>query len=382
VLTFAAILVVPWLIGLAVTPLAIACARRWRWLDHPSGRKRHSQPVPILGGPAVFAAVALGLGLLAPMVEPIREGAWGAGSLLALGGGALAMLLLGLYDDRHDLRPGAKLAVQVAVAVATWAAGFQVAQLPAPLDGVAWASTGGSLLLTVGWIVVVANAFNLIDGMDGLACGISVIASLTVFLLANHAGATVPVIGALALAGALAAFLRFNLPPARIFLGDSGALAIGYTTAVLSLASYQKAPTALAMIVPLLVFGLPILDTAISVLRRGLGHVRGAETGLFNPLAIARAVFRADRGHVHHLLLRWGLSEGHTLGVLYALSAGLAALGWWSRSVAPQTTWVLWLALLGLGFAALRRLERQVTAREAARAEREPGAPAKERLAG
>ena len=109
--------------------------------------------------------------------------------------------------------------------------------------------------------------------MDGLASGVALITALTVFLLANQNGATVPVVAALALSGALAGFLRFNLPPARIFLGDAGALSIGYLTAVLSLASYQKSPAAVALIVPLLVLGLPLLDTILAIIRRGLLHL-------------------------------------------------------------------------------------------------------------
>src|SRR5262249_61455057 len=118
--------------------------------------------------------------------------------------------------------------------------------------------------------VILANAFNLIDVMDGLASGVALATSLTIFLLANQYGATVPVIGTLALSGALAGFLRFNLPPARIFLGDAGALSIGYLIAVLALASYQEAPAAVPLIVHLLVLGLPLLDTIFAIVRRGL----------------------------------------------------------------------------------------------------------------
>ncbi|MGH9889136.1 MAG: MraY family glycosyltransferase, partial [bacterium] len=232
-------------------------------------------------------------------------------------------------------------------------------------------------LVTVLWIVIVANAFNLIDGIDGLTAGVSVITALTVFLLANQNGATVPVIAALALSGALAGFLRFNLPPARIFLGDAGALSIGYLTAVLALASYQKSPAAVALIVPLLVLGLPLLDTILAVIRRGSSHLRTRGTAGLRLGEVVRAVTSADRGHLHHLLLRNGLSVPESLAVLYAVCVALAGVGLGTRDASTALRWGLFLALVAAGFGALRMLERRATRREmelAARTEAETAA--------
>jgi UDP-GlcNAc:undecaprenyl-phosphate GlcNAc-1-phosphate transferase len=365
--TFAAILIVPWLLSLALTPFVIRWAQRHGWLDRPSERKTHARPVPILGGVAVFGAAFLGLLVLSPFVEQIQRGAFGPGSLSALAVGTLAMVGLGLWDDLRDLTPLRKLAVQIAIAAGTWALGFRAAELGLIFDESGVSGMVGSLALTVGWIVVVSNAFNLIDGLDGLASGVSIICLLTVFLLANGNGATVPVIGALAVAGSLAAFLRFNLPPARVFLGDAGSLGIGYTTAVLSLASSQKAPAGVALIVPLVVLGVPMLDTALAVVRRAIAHVMRRERGGIHPLAISRAVFRADRGHIHHLLVRLGLSVPQSLAVLYGLSAALAVLGYHARGFPKPAIWALWLSLLALGYVGLRVLERRVLVVEAAR---------------
>jgi UDP-GlcNAc:undecaprenyl-phosphate GlcNAc-1-phosphate transferase len=226
---------------------------------------------------AVFGSIALGLLALAPFVAPIREELVGAESLGALGLGMLLMVVLGAYDDLYDMRPMHKLAGQIAIAVLTWTMGFRVGAIE--LRSSPDRRRAVSLLVTVSWIVIVSNAFNLIDGIDGLTAGVSVITALTVFLLANQNGATVPVIAALALSGALAGFLRFNLPPARIFLGDAGALSIGYLTAVLAMASYQKSPAAVALVVPLLVLGLPVLDAILAVIRRGLQHLRARGAG-------------------------------------------------------------------------------------------------------
>jgi UDP-GlcNAc:undecaprenyl-phosphate GlcNAc-1-phosphate transferase len=194
------------------------------------------------------------------------------------------------------------------------------------------------------------------------------VATLAIFVLAAGNEATVPVVGALALAGALAGFLRYNVPPARIFLGDSGAMGIGYTTAVLSLASYQKAPTAVVLIVPLLALGLPLLDTIITILRRTGEHLRDQGHNGFHPIRVGRAVFQADRGHIHHLLLRLGWSVRRVLLLLYAISAGLGVLAVWTRSASADLRWSLWFSLLLVGVVALRLIERGVNRKERERA--------------
>jgi UDP-GlcNAc:undecaprenyl-phosphate GlcNAc-1-phosphate transferase len=365
---YAVILILPWLVALVLTPLVIRWAAARGWLDHPRGRKNHPEPVPVLGGVAVFGAVMLGLLLAAPFSMPIRAGFLGSGSLLALAGGVAAILALGACDDRKDLRASLKLSAQIAVATLTWFLGFRVGAVELPLGWVISASPVPSFLVTVSWIVIVTNAFNLIDGLDGLAAGVGIAATLTIFVLAAGNEATVPVVGALALTGALAGFLRYNIPPARIFLGDAGAMGIGYTTAVLSLASYQKAPTAVGLSVPLLALGLPLLDTIIAILRRTGEHLRDQGHNGFHPIRVTRAVFRADHGHIHHLLLRLGWSVRRVLFLLYAISAGLGVLAIWTRSASADLRWSLWLSVVLVGVVALRLIERSVNRKERERA--------------
>jgi UDP-GlcNAc:undecaprenyl-phosphate GlcNAc-1-phosphate transferase len=365
---YAVILILPCLVALVLTPLVIRWASAHGWLDHPRGRKNHSHPVPMLGGVAVFAAVTLGLLLAAPFSMPIRAGFFGSGSLLALAAGVAAILALGVYDDRKDLRASLKLAMQIAVATLTWFLGFRVGAVELPLGWVISASPVPSFLITVSWIVIVTNAFNLIDGLDGLAAGVGIVATLAIFVLAAGNEATVPVVGALALAGALSGFLRYNVPPARIFLGDAGAMGVGYTTAVLSLASYQKAPTAVVLIVPLLALGLPLLDTIVAVVRRTGEQLRDQGRHGFHPIRVSRAVFQADRGHIHHLLLRLGWTVRRVLFLLYAISAGLGVLAVWTRSASADLRWSLWLFLLLAGVVALRLIERSVNRKERERA--------------
>jgi UDP-GlcNAc:undecaprenyl-phosphate/decaprenyl-phosphate GlcNAc-1-phosphate transferase len=362
---FAAILVVPWLVALVLTPATIRFARRHDLLDHPTERKAHKAPVAMLGGVAVFVSVFLGLALLMPFVPELRELALGRGSLGSLALGCGLMVALGLWDDVYDMAPLHKLSGQIAIAVLTFALGFQVGPIELPFGFMLIDAAPVSFVVTVIWIVVVANAFNLINGMDGLASGVSLVTALTVFLLANQNGATVPVVAALALSGALAGFLRFNLPPARIFLGDAGALSIGYLTAVLALASYQKAPAAVALIVPLLVLGLPLLDTALAVLRRGLSHLSARGAKGLTVRELIGAVTRADRGHLHHLLLRNGLSVTESLVVLYALCVALASVGFETRAMSTELRFGLVAGLLVAGYACVRALERRALRREA-----------------
>ncbi len=362
--TFVALLVLPWLIALALTLAVERWCNAHGWLDHPNGRKNHRRPVPMLGGVAVFGAMVLGIALIAPFSGPMRAGLFGDGSLLALGLGVAAVLALGMYDDRKDLRASLKLAAQVVIAAGTWFLGFRCGAVELPFGWMISAGAVPSFLVTVAWIVVVTNAFNLIDGLDGLAAGVGILATLTVFVLAAGNEATVPIVGALALAGALSGFLRYNIPPARIFLGDAGAMSIGYTIAVLSLASYQKAPTAVVLIVPLLALGLPLLDTIVAVVRRTGEHLQEQGRRGFHPIRVSRAVFRADHGHIHHLLVRLGWSVRRVLFSLYVLSAGLGLLGLWTRNVSSDLRWAIWLCLLLAGVLALRIIERSVARRE------------------
>ncbi len=363
--TFGPILVAPWLLVLVLTPLLIRLAHRQGWLDRPDVRKQHQSATPIVGGVSVFTSIVLGLLLIIPAVPDVGAGLWGPGSLSALAVGAFAMVAVGLYDDFRDMAPMLKLVAQVGVGALAWVLGFRIDAISLPFGWMI--SSGGALsfVMTVGWIVVVTNAFNLMDGMDGLASGVSIIVALTVFLLAHGNGATVPVIAALALSGALAGFLRFNLPPARIFLGDAGSMGIGFTTAVLSMAAYQKATAAVALVVPLLILGVPLLDMIRSAIRRAISYVRDpGESGL-RLIEVARAMFRADRGHVHHLLLRAGWSVQQILVALYVLSATLGALGLWTRTASSGVRWTLWIALLAGGYLALQMLERRVKRLEA-----------------
>jgi len=189
-MVFAAFLVIPWLVAMALTPATIRFAQRYDLLDRPTERKAHKRPVAMLGGVAILLSSVLGLALLAPFVTELRGLVLGSGSLGALAVGTTLMVALGLWDDLYDMTALHKFAGQVAIAALTYAMGFQAGAIELPFGFELSDAAPISFLVTVVWITAIANAFNLIDGMDGLAAGVALITALTVFLLANQNGAT------------------------------------------------------------------------------------------------------------------------------------------------------------------------------------------------
>lgn len=295
-------------VSLLMTPLVMRVARRVGITDRPSERSVNRRPqIPLMGGLAVGIGFAAGLAVAfqAPGVEIP------SGHLAALAGGGALVLLSGIYDDRFGMNAWWKLSVQMAAAALAIYSGFQIDHLTEPLFRASlqlppWM---GWILTTI-WIVTITNALNLIDGLDGLAAGISVIIAGTLAVLAGLAGQGFGVCVGVALMGALLGFLPFNFAPARIFLGDTGALFIGYVLSLLALESYRQV-SLLTFVVPILALAVPILDTLLSVVRR---------------LRSGSPIFNADRQHMHHRMLE---SEGSMRGAVlqfYILTAAFCVL--------------------------------------------------------
>ncbi len=287
-------------------------ATRRGWISVPrDGLHVHQTALPRLGGVAIFLSFSFSLILwlgLALFYPRLLEGLAPA-TLLRIYVPACLIFCLGIYDDLHGAGPYLKFSVQVIAALMLFVAGMRITDLPVlGAHSLPWFV---GLLLTVLWVVAVTNAFNLIDGLDGLAAGSALFSTVVFFVVAlvNHSwlGSLMSV----ALAGAILGFLRFNFNPATIFLGDSGSLFIGFVLSALALAGAQKAPTLVAVAIPVVSFGLPILETALSILRR---------------LISGRPIFTADREHIHHKLLELGMSHRQVVIVLYAVSALFAML--------------------------------------------------------
>ncbi|HST52679.1 MAG TPA: MraY family glycosyltransferase [Pyrinomonadaceae bacterium] len=313
--TYFALFLVATLTSVVLTPLVRRACERLGWLDHPGdGRHVHRKAVPRLGGVAVFASVLAALGALLPVDNLVTRSLRAeAAQLVATLAPASLIFLFGIYDDLRGAGARAKFAALCFAASLFYAMGGRVELLSVPLVGPVGLPRVVSFVVTVVWVVGIANAFNLIDGVDGLAAGAALFASLVMLVVALLLGHPVVAVVACALCGALIGFLRYNFNPASIFLGDSGALFVGFVLAALSVRGAQKASTAVAVAIPLLAFGVPVVDTGFTLVRR---FVSGS------PL------FSGDREHIHHMLLARGWSQRRVAFVLYGACAlfGMAAL--------------------------------------------------------
>jgi UDP-GlcNAc:undecaprenyl-phosphate GlcNAc-1-phosphate transferase len=294
----------------ALTPLVRDLAAARGWLDSPDGRRKlHASPVPRVGGLAVFVGLLAGstLVLMLPGVRRVADAAdESPAHLLAA---ALGICLLGLVDDRRGLSPRVKLAGQLAAGLYIYAHGYSVQLVSNPF-GATFALGWLSLPVTVLWVAVLSNAFNLIDGLDGLAAGVGLFASSVVLVFALLNGNADIAILSVALAGALLGFLRYNFSPASVFLGDCGSLTLGFVLAALSLRGSMKGPVVVAIATPLLALGFPLLDTALALLRRLWG---------------GRSILAADADHIHHRIVRRGLTPRRAVILLYGVTAFFGA---------------------------------------------------------
>lgn len=289
------------IVSIILTPLSIQWAQRWGIIAKPSARKIHREPVPSWGGIALLIAFLSGAGTSLLFLRTFPDHALGV--LLGL----FVIAVVGTLDDKFSLSPKIKLAGQVLAASLPTAFGLRVHFVNNPLgEGYLYLTAWQGWILTVFWIVALVNAVNLIDGLDGLAAGVSFFAALTLSFLAASQK-LFPVAAAFAaLAGACMGFLPYNLHPARVFMGDTGAMTLGYLFATLSILGAVKSITALSVLFMTgLVLAYPIIDTAFAIVRRWMK---------------GRPIYAADREHLHHRLLDSGLDQRQAVLMLYALT--------------------------------------------------------------
>jgi UDP-GlcNAc:undecaprenyl-phosphate GlcNAc-1-phosphate transferase len=302
-------------ISFVATPLARWIALRIGALDEPGARRVHGAPVPRLGGLAVAAGVVGSIAIAALVGGPRTTSALTDDArIVGLCAGALVIVLVGAIDDVRGVSPVVKLSVQVLAAGIAFAGGYRVAGMTNPFTGTYLVLGAAGAALTVLWVVAVTNAFNLIDGLDGLAAGLGIISGVTLLAIAWIEGRPETLPFWSVLVGALAGFLVHNFTPASIFLGDSGSLLVGYLIALLALQALEKSATAVVLLASVLAIGLPIADMVLTVVRRmAAGGVRG--------------IFRADHAHLHHRLLEGvARSQRRAVLVLYGLAVGCSAL--------------------------------------------------------
>ena len=305
-------------VTIALTPLARKLAIKLDAIDYPSARRVNMLPIPRMGGVAIFggilAALAVaGFGVYAfGWVDPfidyngIEVNYWGV--LL----GTVLIFLVGAVDDVVDLNPKAKMLGQIAAACVVAGSGLLFSSIHNPF-GEGYIEFGWvAYPLTVFYLVAFANVINLIDGLDGLAAGITGISAITILLFAVLTGRFDAALFSVVLVGVCAGFLKSNFFPASIFMGDSGALLLGFSLGVISLFAVARSALFVSLLVPILAAGVPILDTFFAIVRRKREH---------------RPIDEADKGHIHHRLMRAGFSQRATVLIMWAWTALLAACG-------------------------------------------------------
>ena len=295
-------------VSFAITPLVKAFSVKVGAIDVPKDNRRmHDHPIPRLGGLAIFLGFMFAVVLMVPLNGPEQ------GMLL----GAVSIVVLGVFDDIYALPAKLKFVVQIVAALVSVLAGNQIRILSNPnlfSENPVWVLDDWlSIAISVIWVVAITNAVNLIDGLDGLACGVSTISSATMLIIALLVSELDVAMIMGALVGACIGFLPYNFNPAKIFMGDTGATFLGFIMANMSIQGMFKMYTIISFVAPFLILGLPIFDVCFAVVRR---------------VSKGQSPMQPDRSHVHHRLIDMGLSQKQAVGMLYVISAilGLSAV--------------------------------------------------------
>ncbi len=278
----------PWVKNLAIKAGA---------LDAPDDRKVHVKPIPRLGGLAIY------LGFVLAVLASMHVNREIMGLLL----GGTVILMVGIIDDMFQLSAKVKLLGQIAAAFVLVMFNIRIEWLTNPFGEMLYVDYF-SIPLTILWVVGLTNTVNLIDGLDGLAAGVSTIASITILLVALQQNFWTVAILTAALAGAALGFLQHNFNPAKIFMGDTGSMFLGFMLAAISILGTVKSAATIALVVPIMALGLPIMDTAFAIIRRYMS---------------GRPIFKPDKGHLHHRLLELGLTQKQAVLLMYVISGCL-----------------------------------------------------------
>ena len=348
---YGVLFVVATVVTIALTPLARRLAIKLDAIDYPSARRVNMLPIPRMGGVAIFGGI-----LAALLVAALGVQAFGwENPFIDYDGiddvnywgvlvGVTLMFLVGAIDDVVDLNPKAKMAGQIIAACVVAGSGLLFSSIHNPV-GEGFIEFGWvAYPLTVFYLVAFANVINLIDGLDGLAAGITGISAITILLFAALTGRSDAALFSVILIGACAGFLKSNFFPASIFMGDSGALLLGFVLGIISLFATARSALFVSLLVPILAAGVPILDTFFAIVRRKREH---------------RPIDEADKGHIHHRLMRAGFSQRATVLIMWAWTALLAACGviiTWADNLVRIPIFVIACAVTAYAIVKLRLL--------------------------
>ncbi len=336
---------------IALVPLAKKIAVRFDAIDYPSARRVNMIPVPRMGGIALFGGAIVALVILflgtkfLGWMNPFVSHPELTVNYFGVALGILLIFFVGALDDVFDLKPKPKFLGQIIAACIVAGSGVLLSDIRNPF-GEGYIEFGlFAYPITVFYLVAFANVINLIDGLDGLAAGITAISAATIFIFSMLTGRPDSAIMSVILLGICVGFLRYNFNPASIFMGDSGALFLGFSLGVVSLFAVARSALFVSLLVPIIAAGVPIMDTALAIIRRKRAH---------------RPVDEADRGHIHHRLLEAGFTQRATVLIMWAWTAALAIcavlvaeLGGWARMVVL----VIIVAITAFGIIKLRLLQ-------------------------
>lgn len=339
-----------------MTPNSMRLAHKVGAIDVPDKRKVHKNPIPRLGGIAIISGFLVStiylLVILTIENSIVLNGP--DNNLVKLLGFFISILMLAIvcfYDDCKGIPAIVKLLAQIIAAVIVVICGIKidVIQIPFLKDNI---NLGNilSYVITIGWIVGITNAINLIDGLDGLSSGISLISCISLLIIfASNNSTLLSIILITALAGGIVGFLPYNFNPAKTFVGDTGSNFLGFSLAVISILGVAKTYTILVIIAPLIVLGLPIFDTLFAIVRRG---IKGKSI---------KAIFKPDKGHLHHRLMAKGYTQKQAVLILYGLSA---SLGMFAIILLDSGIWkaisfaLMVIAIVGIGYKDILKVEK------------------------
>ncbi|MFC0559258.1 glycosyltransferase family 4 protein [Halalkalibacter alkalisediminis] len=289
-------LLVAFVVSVITLPFIIRFSKKYGFVDQPNSRKVHKEVKPRLGGIAIILGTIAGCLILMPQSEYMVE----------IMIGAVILVITGIVDDRYALSAKVKIIAQIASAVVVVSSGLRIEYVSLPfIEHLEFGIL--SYVVTVFWIVAIVNSINLIDGLDGLAGGVATIAIITILVMAlfNPIAQTTVIAFSVVLIGSTVGFLFYNFHPAKLFMGDTGSLFLGYSIAIISILGFYKSVTALSLLVPLIILGVPIIDTFFAIIRRALNKQK---------------ISAPDKGHLHHRLLEMGYGHRETVMIIYGIS--------------------------------------------------------------
>lgn len=327
--------VVPFVIALvvsyALTPSVKKLAIKIGAVDRPNARKVHTHVIPRLGGLAIYIGFMAAVQFCVPLQHEL------VGMLL----GCTAIVAVGIWDDICNIPAKVKLVGQILAACIPIAFGIQIEWLTNPFGDIIVLPELIAIPVTIFWIIGFTNTVNLIDGLDGLAAGVAFIASISMFLLAYNLNQFLPALVIVSMAGAALGFLQYNFNPAKIFMGDTGSMLLGYTLSVAAVLGLVKTAATVALVVPIIALGLPILDTTFAIIRRKMSGV---------------PIFQPDKGHLHHRLLALGMTQKQAVLIMYFVSMILGIVALFVANVSYKTGIVTVLVVLAVIIYSAKRI--------------------------